>query len=52
VESRHACMRSNRCKEDAHAGKEACLRQTHMKKMKACEARIQEYLAMIGLGFW
>jgi hypothetical protein len=47
-----ACRRSNTCKADMHAGKATCAKQTCMQKRKACEARMQEDLAMIGLGFW
>jgi hypothetical protein len=35
-----------------HARKAARARHTHMQKRKACEARMQEEIAMIGLGFW
>jgi hypothetical protein len=48
---------------DAHAEEATRVRQTHMQekkhvqnrhmqKRKACEAHMQEDLAMIGLGFW
>jgi hypothetical protein len=35
-----------------HVGKVARARQTHMQKRKSGEARMQEDLAMLGLGFW
>jgi hypothetical protein len=52
VEGRCTCRKRNTCKEDVHAGKAARARQTCMQKRKACEAHMQEDLAMIGLGFW
>jgi hypothetical protein len=44
--------KANMCKADTHAGKATRARQTCMQKRKACEAHMQEDLAMIGLGFW
>jgi hypothetical protein len=52
VERRCACRKRSMCKADVHAGEATRARQTHMQKRKACEACMQEDLAMIGLGFW